>query len=151
MVSLMPVKTYHGTGVRQDIGEYLEALQPSFLRFPGGCVIEGKSLSSMYSWKDSIGNGLTFTVNGEEATGDIATRPQGQSIWNGTSSDPYYTTYGLGFYEYFVLCEELSCEPVPILNAGMTCPYKALTTCYPLAVPEFKIFQEEICGISARK
>lgn len=121
MISLMPADTYKGTSVRKDIGEYLEALNPSFLRFPGGCVIEGRDEESIYSWKDSIGNGLSFTVNGETVTGDIAARTQGKSIWNGTAGHPYYTTYGIGFYEFFELCEILDCMPVPVLNAGMTC------------------------------
>ena len=121
MVSLMPVDTYAGLPIRKDIGEYLESLNPSFLRFPGGCVIEGKDEESMYSWKDSIGDGLEFTINGETTTGDVAVRPQGKDIWSGTKQDPYYTTYGIGFYEYFELCEALDCMPVPVLNAGMTC------------------------------
>lgn len=121
MVSLMPVDTYKGLPVRKDIGEFLEALAPSFLRFPGGCVIEGRDEGSIYRWKDSIGNALEFTVNGSTTVGDVAARPQGRDIWQGTKQDPYYTTYGIGFYEYFELCEALNCLPVPVLNAGMTC------------------------------
>lgn len=121
MVSLLPEDTYKNLPIRKDIGEYLESLNPSFLRFPGGCVIEGKDEESMYSWKDSIGNGLEFTVNSETTVGDVAARPQGKDIWSGTKQDPYYTTYGIGFYEYFLLCEALDCLPVPVLNAGMTC------------------------------
>lgn len=121
MVSLMTTDTYKGSAVKREIGEYLEALNPSFLRFPGGCVIEGNSLESIYSWKDSIGNGMEFNINGEITVGDVAARPQGKSIWNGNKTDPYYTTYGLGFYEYFLLCEDLDTLPVPVLNAGMTC------------------------------
>lgn len=121
MLSLMPADTYKGTYIRKDIGEYLEALNPSFLRFPGGCVIEGRDLESMYSWKDSIGNGAEFEIDGVLTVGDIAVRSQGKSIWNGSGTHPYYTTYGIGFYEFFELCEILDCMPVPILNAGMTC------------------------------
>ncbi len=138
MVSLMPVETYKGTTIRKDIGEYLEALNPTFLRFPGGCVIEGRDLESMYDWKDSIGNGYDFTINGEAAMGDVAIRPQGKSIWNGNSGHPYYTTYGIGFYEFFELCEILECEPVPILNAGMTCqPQSSKYMVYDLDSEEF--------------
>ncbi len=125
MVSLMPNDTYGGIGIRRDIGEALEALSPSFLRFPGGCVTEGKSEESMYNWKDSIGNGIDFTVNGESAVGDVAARPQTTDLWVGSDQHPYYCTYGLGFYEYFLLCEELGCAPVPIVNAGMTCPIQS--------------------------
>lgn len=121
MVSLMPQDTYKGLPVRKDFGEYLEALNPTFLRFPGGCVIEGRDEESIYSWKDSIGDGLAFEINGKETVGDVAVRPQGKSIWQGSKAHPYYTTYGLGFYEYFEFCEALGCMPVPVLNAGMTC------------------------------
>lgn len=139
MVSLMPEDTYQGLPIRKDLGEYLEALNPSFLRFPGGCVIEGKSLESMYSWKDSIGNGIPFTVNGESAVGDPATRPQVVDIWSGSSQDPYYCTYGLGFYEYFLLCEALDCLPVPIVNAGMTCQVQSPQyIVFPTDSPEFQ-------------
>lgn len=139
MVSLMTSDTYQDTVVRKDIGEALEALQPSFLRFPGGCVIEGRDLESMYSWKDSIGNGLTFEVNGTTTVGDVAARPQGRSLWGGTNTHPYYTTYGIGFYEYFELCEALQCMPLPVLNAGMTCPIQSSNyVVYPVTSENFK-------------
>ncbi|MGN0297986.1 MAG: carbohydrate binding domain-containing protein, partial [Lachnospiraceae bacterium] len=106
LISLMPTDTYKGreNGIRKDIGEYLEALNPKFLRFPGGCVIEGKDEESMYNWKDSIGNGKMLEINGVKTVGDVAVRPQGKSIWSGNTDHPYYTTYGIGFYEYFLLC-----------------------------------------------
>ncbi len=126
MVSLFPQDTYMGreNGIRRDLGEAMEALSPKFVRFPGGCVVEGKSFESAYSWKDSIGNGLQFEINGEMTTGDVAARPQGIDIWadlNNASANPYYMTYGIGFYEYFLLCEDLEAEPVPVLNCGMSC------------------------------
>ncbi|MDE5893652.1 MAG: carbohydrate binding domain-containing protein, partial [Acetatifactor sp.] len=121
MVSLMPVDTYKDLPIRKDLGEMLEALNPSFLRFPGGCVIEGRDEESMYSWKDSIGSGAQLTVGDVTTTGGIEVRPQSYSIWKGTQNHPYYTTYGIGFYEFFELCEALDCMPVPVLNAGMTC------------------------------
>lgn len=139
MVSMMPQDTYKGLPIRKDIGEYMEALNPSFLRFPGGCVIEGKDEESIYRWKDSVGNGLKFSINGEETVGDAAARPQGKDIWSGTKQDPYYTTYGIGFYEYFELCEALNCLPVPVLNAGMTCQVQSPKyIVYPLTSDEFK-------------
>lgn len=121
MISMMPTDTYKGLPIRKDLGEALEALNPSFLRFPGGCVIEGRSIESMYSWKDSIGDGMEMVINGKTTVGDVAVRPQGVDIWVGNSAHPYYTTYGIGFYEYFLLCEALDALPVPVLNAGMTC------------------------------
>lgn len=133
MVSLFPADTYKGreNGIRKDIGEYLEALNPGFLRFPGGCVVEGESLDNAYSWKDSIGNGMTFDINGETTYGDVAVRPLGEDIWGAektASAHPYYMTYGIGFYEYFLLCEDLDCEPVPILNAGLSCLIQGVKT-----------------------
>ncbi len=139
MISLMPEDTYQGLPIRKDLGEYMESLNPTFLRFPGGCVIEGRDEESMYDWKDSIGNGLTYSINGVETTGDVSARPQGKDIWNGSSNNPYYTTYGIGFYEYFELCEAIDALPVPVLNAGMTCQVQSPKyIVYPLNSDEFK-------------
>ena len=126
-ISLFPSDTYKGrkNGIRRDIGEYLEALHPKFLRFPGGCAIEGTMDGNQYCWKDSIGNGITTTVNGEEVVGDVSARPLGVDIWNNSTTNPYYMTYGMGFYEYFLLCEDLDCLPVPVVNAGMVCPIQS--------------------------
>ncbi len=128
MVSLFPEDTYKGreNGLRKDLCEKLEALEPSFLRFPGGCVVEGTSLSTAYSWKNSIGTGpdgkpLSFN----NTFGDVAARPLDQNIWtdeNATQDNyPCYMTYGLGFYEYFVLAEDLGAVGVPVINCGMCC------------------------------
>lgn len=122
MVSLFPADTYKGreNGIRREIGEALEALEPNFFRFPGGCIIEGSTLDKAYNWKDSIGGALEFEVNGEATVGDVAARPLGDNIWS-WNWQPYYMSYGLGFYEYFLLCEDLDCEPVPVVNCGMSC------------------------------
>ncbi len=139
MVSMMPEDTFKGLPIRKDIGEALEALTPSFIRFPGGCAVEGKDKESMYSWKDSIGNAIEFVVNGETTVGDVAVRPQGVDIWNGSNTHPYYTTYGIGFYEYFLLCDALDALPVPIVNAGMTCPIQSSNyQVYDINSAEFK-------------
>lgn len=128
MVSLFPKDTYKGreNGLRKDLAEKLEALQPSFLRFPGGCVIEGYTLADAYDWKDSIGvdeDGKPLLFNG--TYGDVAARKMGQNIWTNinTTSDPYpsFMTYGLGFYEYFVLAEDIGAVGVPVVNCGMAC------------------------------
>lgn len=126
-VSLFPVETYKNreNGIRKDIGEYLESLNPKFLRFPGGCLIEGKTLEDAYNWKQSIGYGLEWEVNGEKTVGDVAARSYDVNIWHKSLYDPYYMTYGMGFYEFFLLCEDLDCLPVPVVNAGMTCPIQS--------------------------
>ncbi len=140
MISMMPADTYEGLPIRKDIGEALAALNPSFIRFPGGCAVEGKNEESKYNWKDSIGNGIEFVINGETTVGDVAVRPQGVDIWNGTNTHPYYTTHGIGFYEYFCLCDTLDALPIPILNAGMTCPIQSGNNyqVYDIDSPEFK-------------
>lgn len=144
MISMMPQDTYQGLPIRKDFGEYLEALHPAFMRFPGGCVVEGRDEESIYSWKDSIGDGLSFEINGETTVGDIAVRPQGKSIWQGSAANPYYTTYGLGFYEYFEFCEALGCMPVPVLNAGMTCEIQSpFYKVYDTASAEFSQYVQD--------
>lgn len=144
MISLIPQDTYKGLPIRKDFGEYLEALHPTFLRFPGGCVIEGRDEESIYSWKDSIGSGLAFEINGETTVGDVAVRPQGKNIWQGSKANPYYTTYGLGFYEYFAFCEALNCMPVPVLNAGMTCEIQSpFYQVYDIASEEFQQYVQD--------
>jgi len=130
MISVFPKETYNNreNGLRKDLVEYLKSLNPKFLRFPGGCVIEGKSLETAYNWKDSIGNGEKVTINGKETVGDVSVRPIGVDIWadlNKASAHPYYASYGLGFYEYFLLCEDLGALAVPVLNAGMSCPIQS--------------------------
>ncbi len=128
MVSLFPKDTYKGreNGLRRDLAEKLEALSPAFLRFPGGCVIEGATLATAYDWKDSIGVGPTgepLFFNG--TYGDVAARKQGQNIWTDerATNDKYpsYMSYGLGFYEYFLLAEDIGAIGVPVLNCGLGC------------------------------
>lgn len=125
MISLFPADTYKNqeNGLRADMVQMLADMEPGFLRFPGGCIIEGNTLENAYSWKDSIGNGMKMTINGVETVGDIATRPLGMNLWGiyTGESNPYYMTYGFGFYEFFLLCEDLGCEPVPIVNCGLSC------------------------------
>ena len=125
MVSMFPAETYKDreNGLRTDVVQMLEDINPGFLRFPGGCIIEGNTLENAYNWKDSIGHGLKMTINGEETVGDVATRPLGTNLWGiySDKNNPYYMTYGFGFYEFFVLCEDLGCEPVPIVNCGLAC------------------------------
>ena len=128
MISLFPEDTFKGreNGLRKDLGEMLEDLQPKFLRFPGGCVIEGYDKETAYSWKDSIGcdeDGEPVLFNG--VYGDVAARRQGINIWTdmNTTSDPWpsFMSYGLGFYEYFLLCEDIGAVGVPVLNCGLFC------------------------------
>ncbi len=125
MVSLFP-ETYKGHGMREDLALLLEELEPAFLRFPGGCVIEGWAEETEYDWKDSIGvdeNGEPLLFNGKY--GDVAARSYGVNLWTDISATedplPCYMSYGLGFYEYFQLAEDIGAVGVPVLSCGLFC------------------------------
>ena len=125
MVSLFP-ETYKGHGMRIDLAEKLEVLSPAFLRFPGGCVIEGWDYDTAYNWKDSIAtgsDGLPLEFQGRY--GDIAARKYGTNLWTniGITDDPQpsFMSYGLGFFEYFQLAEDIGAVGVPVINCGINC------------------------------
>jgi len=128
MISLFPEDTFKGreNGMRKDLGEKLEELEPKFLRFPGGCIIEGHDYDTLYNWKYSIGtgdDGMPLEFGGRY--GDIAARKQGINLWTNISAtdDPFpcFMTYGLGFYEYFQLAEDIGAIGVPVINCGIYC------------------------------
>ncbi|MCL5096899.1 MAG: alpha-L-arabinofuranosidase [Candidatus Omnitrophica bacterium] len=100
MVSLLPKNTWKGHGLRPDLAGMLAGLKPSFVRFPGGCWVEGDELKYSYHWKDTIG--------------DIAHRQPLWNIWQ------YHATQGLGFHDYLQLCEDLGAEPLFVINVGMS-------------------------------
>lgn len=109
VVSLFPEDTFRSrrNGLRADLAQALAQLRPGFLRFPGGCIVEGRDLANAYRWKDTIG--------------DIAERKQNENLWQDPRSPQYHQTYGLGFFEYFQFAEDLGAEPVPVVNCGMAC------------------------------
>ncbi len=102
MVSLVPKETFKNrpNGLRQDLARMLADLQPSFVRFPGGCWVEGDNLKLSYRWK--------------QTTGNVADRRYQYNIWD------YFSTNGLGFHEYLQLCEDLGAEPLFVINCGMS-------------------------------
>ena len=102
-LSLMPQDTYKGHGLRRDLAEALEALNPKFLRFPGGCVVHGggDGFWNTYRWKTTIG--------------PKEQRRQLKNTWG------YHQSMGLGYYEYFQMCEDMNMQPVPILPCGVSC------------------------------
>jgi alpha-L-arabinofuranosidase len=115
VISLFPQNTWkkRRNGMRADLVQKLADMKPGFMRFPGGCIVEGKDLANAYRWKDTVG--------------DIAARPQNWNRWQdavGIKAPQYYQTYGLGFFEYFQLCEDIGAEPVPVLNCGMACQFQ---------------------------
>jgi alpha-L-arabinofuranosidase len=100
MVSVMPSKTWKNHGLRPDLCEMLDALKPSFVRFPGGCWVEGDDMAHMYNWKKTIG--------------DLAHRQPLWNIWQ------YWATHGLGYREYLQLSEDLGAQPLFCINVGMS-------------------------------
>ena len=149
MVSLFPQNTYKNrkNGLRADLATMLEELEPSFLRFPGGCVIEGYDYETMYNWKDSIGvgrDGEPLLFNG--TYGDVAARKQGTNVWTNiqlkNDANPSFMTYGLGFYEYFLLAEDLGAVGVPIVNCGMYCQARGGAV-VPIGTEEFQGFIQD--------
>lgn len=118
LISLFPTDTFMGreNGMRRDMAEMLRALSPKFMRFPGGCIVEGRSFENMYCWKDTIGP-LT-----ERRTNYNRWQMEEYQI-NGQTSEDYFQSYGIGYYEYFCLCEDIGAKPVPVMNAGMTCQW----------------------------
>jgi alpha-L-arabinofuranosidase len=115
MVSLFPKETWKGreNGLRADLVQKLADLKPGFLRFPGGCIVEGRDLANRYQWKKTVGNVEDRKVIINRWSSEIAQR----------SPADYYQSYGLGFYEYFLLAEDIGAEPLPILNCGMACQF----------------------------
>ena len=106
MVSLFPQDTFKGrkNGMRKDLGQALADLNPKFLRFPGGCIAHGWGLENTYRWKDTVG--------------DVAQRKPNWNLWG------YHQTYGLGYFEYMLLCEDIGATPLPVVPLGVSCGFR---------------------------
>lgn len=102
MVSLFPKETFknHPNGLRRDLAQYIADMKPAFVRFPGGCYVEGDSLPNAFRWKKTIG--------------DVAERPGHWNLWG------YYSSDGLGYHEYLQFCEDVGAEPLFVINCGMS-------------------------------
>jgi alpha-L-arabinofuranosidase len=115
-ISLFPVNTYKNrdNGLRRDLVQALKDQHPGVFRFPGGCIVEGTDLETRYQWKNSIG--------------PVENRPLNGNRWQHTFTHrffpDYYQSYGLGFYEYFLLCEDIEAEPLPVLSVGLACQFQ---------------------------
>ena len=115
-VSLFPVKTYKGreNGLREDLAKALEDINPGVFRFPGGCIVEGTDLATRYAWKNTVG--------------PVENRPLNENRWHYTFTNryfpDYFQTYGLGFFEFFQLCEDIKAEPLPVLSVGLSCQFQ---------------------------
>ncbi|UOE39516.1 alpha-L-arabinofuranosidase C-terminal domain-containing protein [Chryseobacterium oryzae] len=115
MISLFPQDTWKGRkkGLKKDLVQKLADLKPGFVRFPGGCLVEGRTLAERYQWKKTIGN--------------FADREYLINKWNNgfahRLTPDYYQSFGLGFFEYFQLAEDFGAEALPILSCGMACQF----------------------------
>lgn len=115
MISLFPTDTWKGRpdGMRADMIQMLADLKPGFIRFPGGCIVEGFDLSQRYRWKNTVGPLEERQLIINRWNFEFAHRP----------APDYFQTFGLGFFEYFQLAKDIGAEPLPILNAGMACQF----------------------------
>ena len=115
LISLFPEDTWKKRpgGMRADMIQLLADMKPGFIRFPGGCIVEGHDLSVRYQWKKTIGPIEDRQLIINRWNNEFAHRP----------TPDYFQTFGLGFYEYFQLAEDIGAEPLPILNAGMACQF----------------------------
>ncbi len=115
MVSLFPSDTWKGRpkGMRADLVQLLADMKPGFLRFPGGCIVEGRTLAQRYQWKKTVGdiNDRELLIN--RWNNEFAHRP----------APDYFQTFGLGFFEYFQMAEDIGATPLPILSCGMACQF----------------------------
>lgn len=116
-ISLFPADTWKGRkgGLRADMVQMLADLKPGFLRFPGGCIVEGHDLSNRYQWKKTIGPVEQRALKINRWNFEFGHRP----------APDYFQTFGLGFFEYFQLAEDIGAEPLPILNCGMACQFNS--------------------------
>lgn len=98
--------------LRRDLVQALKDLRPGFLRFPGGCVVEGVGAGSQYDWRYSVG--------------PLESRVSQFNLWAESREDgDYAQSNQIGFYEYFLLCEDLGMEPIPVVWAGLSCQYRS--------------------------
>ncbi len=117
MISLFPEETWKKRpgGLRKDLVQLLYDLKPGFLRFPGGCIVEGRTLAERYQWKKTIGK--------------VEEREAMVNRWNmefaHKRTPDYFQTFGLGFFEYFQLAEDIGASPLPILSCGIACQFNS--------------------------
>jgi alpha-L-arabinofuranosidase len=105
MVSLFPHDTFKGraNGLRRDLAQTIADIHPKFMRFPGGCLVHGPGIRHYYDWKKSVG--------------PVEQRQAQRNSWG------YHQTFGLGYFEYFQLCEDIGAIPLPVVSAGVCCQH----------------------------
>ncbi|WP_033148016.1 alpha-L-arabinofuranosidase C-terminal domain-containing protein [Prevotella sp. P6B1] len=115
-VSLFPVDTWKGreNGMRKDLAQALNDMRPGVFRFPGGCIVEGTDLATRYQWKNTVG--------------PVENRPLNENRWHYTFTNryfpDYFQSYGLGFFEFFQLCEDFGSEALPVISCGLSCQFQ---------------------------
>ncbi len=136
-VSMFPSDAVAGV-FRRDLYELLRDMHPGFMRFPGGCIIEGNTLVNRYRYKDTLtepwrrkNNWNRWAVHGTRPENNFETR-----------FSHYNQTLGLGFYEYFLLCEMIGAEPLPVLSVGLACQYQSVEL-VTIDSPEFREFVQD--------
>lgn len=117
MISLFPADTWKNRpgGMRADMVQLLADMKPGFIRFPGGCIVEGFDLSQRYQWKKTIGPVESRQLIINRWNFEMAHRP----------APDYFQTFGLGFFEYFQLAEDIGAQPLPVINCGMACQFNS--------------------------
>ncbi len=120
-VSLFPEYTWKNRpgGLRADMVQALADLHPGFMRFPGGCIVEGSVLERRYQWKNTIGPVEDRKLLINRWNYEFLHRP----------TPDYYQSFGLGFFEFFQMCEDIGAQPLPILNCGMACQFNSGELC----------------------
>ncbi|MXV17016.1 alpha-L-arabinofuranosidase C-terminal domain-containing protein [Hufsiella ginkgonis] len=115
MVSLFPQDTWKNRpgGMRADMVQLLADMKPGFIRFPGGCIVEGHDLATRYQWKKTVGPVEDRQLIVNRWNTEFAHKP----------APDYFQSFGLGFFEYFQIAEDIGAEPLPILNCGMACQF----------------------------
>lgn len=114
MVSLMPTDRWVGpvngkSVLRKDLAEKIEAMNPSFVRFPGGCVT---NVGTFRTYEESGYTDRRRTYQWKETIGPVEERPANWNFWG------YNQSYGIGYLEYFELAEDLGAEPLPVVSVG---------------------------------
>ena len=133
-VSLLPATTwgdpdkYRNGKLSPRMVQVLKDCHPAFLRFPGGCVVEGDvGFDYLYKWRNTVG--------------PLESRKQIPNLWR------YMQSYGIGFYEYFCLCEDIGAAPLPVLHCGLLCQIRMgeqRKTGYQRIMPGTPAFKSEV-------
>ena len=134
-VSLFSTDTWKGreNGMRKDLAQALFDMHPGVFRFPGGCIVEGTDLATRYQWKNTVG--------------PVENRPLNENRWNYTFPHRlypnYYQSYGLGFYEFFLLSEKIGAEPLPVVSVGLACQFQNDDICAHVSPDELQPYIDD--------